>query len=155
MGEITHGTLENVNKLGMFVSSLKIESKKQRIFAVIATFMTLILLIMAVEIKSTISSPMFVAVMVFAVFLILLSVALDSVEKSLSDFRSLIISCTSPMSDGGCKVTGEELNQLKQFVRQSRRFIIAYYLTKLLNYLVFILSGTSIILESMILFNLI
>ena len=84
MGEIAHGTLENVNKLGMFVFSLKIESKKQRIFAVIATFMTLILLIMAVEIKSTISSLMFVAVMMSAVFLILLSVALDSAEKRFS-----------------------------------------------------------------------
>lgn len=151
MGELNVATLNQVSDLRLFISDLMIKSKKQKYIAVICCIVSLIAIFM--ELRAFPVSPIgTIALILGFVFLIVLFISMNSAEKSLNELHYLCMSINVSV-DNHYSVQETELQQLKKFIQHSKKFITLYFILKVINWIVFLLSILTLFCEMSLIFQ--
>lgn len=80
-----------------------------------------------------------------ALFLLFLIMQLHNAEKSLSEYYSLI--STIIIHDHDIEVNTNELRGIVQYLHISKRFVLIYYSTKILNWISFMIMSGLVLFE--------
>ena len=146
MGELTQDTIQKILDLKDYVLHLESDGKRQRNITGLCVLMTLFLFMSSIY-KPTVLEPIIIPLLISMVFLCVICVSMFHSERSLNEFRSMIISFTNFTSEGIMKCTRLERDELSQFVKQSKRYIVLYSVVKIANWFVFVTSGALIVGE--------